>query len=98
MTNRIDFIRKKLDQLGCSLQERIFTTEFGDKLWVVFCRQDKKLFWVQGSAQKEVWDLAWKLKGQIHNNAEQPSMILPFSSVVEEKFKKTRKDHLSKQL
>ena len=90
MTNRIEFIRKKLDQLGYSLQERRFTTEDGSTLWVISCRQNKQLFCVEGSTQSEAWDLAWNLKGQIqNNNAEEPSMILPFSSVVDKEITKT---------
>jgi hypothetical protein len=79
MNNSIDSIRNALDQLGCSLQERKLPTENGGTLWMVFCRQDKKLFCVEGSTQREAWELAWNLKGQIkNNNSEEPSMILPF--------------------
>ena len=38
------------------------------------------------------------MTNRIHDNAQQPSMILPFSSVIEKEFKKTRETHLSKQL
>jgi hypothetical protein len=78
MTNRIDFIRNEFEQLGCPLQERTFTTDDGGKLWVVFCRQDKQFFWVEGSTQREAWILAWKLKDQIRNDSDEPPMILPF--------------------
>ena len=95
MTNRIDFIRKEFEQLGCSLQERIFTTKDGGKLWVVFCRHDKQLFWVEGDTQREAWNLAWNLKEEIHNNAEEPPMILPFPQPMGKTFDKNRENRLS---
>jgi hypothetical protein len=79
MTNGIDFIRDELDQLGCSLQERIFTTEDGSRLWFVFCRQEKQQSCLDDGSQREAWILAWDIKKQIQNiNTAERSMILSF--------------------
>jgi hypothetical protein len=79
MTNRINFIRNELERLGYAFQEQRFATEDGGTLWVVFCKQDKRLLCVEGSTQREAWDLALDLKDQIpNNNTEKLSVILPF--------------------
>jgi hypothetical protein len=78
MDPAIGRIRQKLSRLGWHPKEREMSGVSGEKIWVVFSNHSSHSFSVQGGTQKEAWESAWQLVGQIRAISNKPRMILPF--------------------